>query len=95
MSPALSIRTGTTTGGRSVRIVSAFDVVSDGVLGRPPGRPRLALNELGLERGRASTALSREQPQNPCVRFLRRFRELGGVRAPFPVAPGSKLTTQP
>ena len=29
-----------------------------------------------------------------CVRFLRRFRELGGVRAPFPVAaPGTSART--
>ena len=33
-----------------VWIVEAFEVISDGVLGCPPRRPRLAVNELGLER---------------------------------------------
>ncbi len=33
-----------------VWIVEAFEVISDGVLGCPPRRPRLAVNEPGLER---------------------------------------------
>ena len=33
-----------------VRIVKAFDVIGDGVFSRPPGRPRLTVDELGFER---------------------------------------------
>ena len=35
---------------QSVGIVEAFDVLSHGVLGLAPRRPRLAVDELGLER---------------------------------------------